>query len=180
MLYFMEYEPEGRAEDRVTEHILGRRLLEYGLKEEYGRSYEVEKKEGGKPYLRDASHIYFNITHTKGIVFCAVSDRVIGVDAEYMRQPKKSLVERICSEEERDYIYGCREMEVERFTRIWTLKESYVKAIGSGLAFPLGDVWFRIDEGEDRGEISCNMQGWEFRQFLIGRKYVVSVCERKE
>lgn len=186
MLYFMEYVPEGKTEDRRTEHIIGRQLLEYGLKEEYKRAYEVGYMKGGKPYLPEASHIYFNISHTKGLVVCAISDREIGIDAEYMRDFRESLIQRVCSDAEKKYIFqgqdmGDKEAAIcrERFTRIWTLKESYIKAIGKGLSFPLREIEFFIKEKKERTvSVTASIPGWNYRQFILQGKYVVSVCER--
>lgn len=189
MLYFMEYKPTGKMEDRKTEHALGRKLLAYGLKEEYGEEYKVEKTGRGKPYLFGAPYIHFNISHTKGIVVCVVSEREIGVDVEYIREAKESLIRRVCSKEEREYIWGDR-LEKEgrenvrsndiylRFTRIWTLKESYGKAIGKGLAFSMKENSFSLEEGEQGMIVCSSIGGWNYRQFMLGRKYVVSVCEK--
>lgn len=41
---------EGRKCDRFREHILGRRLLEWGLLQEYGRTWEVIAPENGNPF----------------------------------------------------------------------------------------------------------------------------------
>lgn len=186
MLYFMEYVPEGKAGNQRIEHMIGRQLLEYGLKEEYGRTYEVGYLDGGKPYLPEAPHIHFNISHTRGLVICAVSDREIGIDAEYMRDFRESLIQRVCSEAEKKYIFQGqdkrnREADIcrERFTRIWTLKESYIKAIGKGLAFPLREIEFFIKE-EERQQVSvtAGIPGWNYRQFILSGKYIISVCEK--
>lgn len=80
MLYFMEYEPMGKIEDREMEHMLGRKLLAYGLMQEYGKEYKVEQVQGGKPYLLEAPYISFNISHTRGMVVCGISEKEIGVD----------------------------------------------------------------------------------------------------
>lgn len=195
MLYFMEYEATGRSEDRKTEHILGRRLLSYGLREEYGRDYNVEQLEGGKPYLPEAPYIYFNISHTKGMVVCGISEKEIGVDVEYIREAREAVIHRICSEKERDYIFGGTGMRKGiksddnkedvglkdisiRFTRIWTLKESYVKAIGKGLAFSMKEISFFWEEAKKERIIRSNISGWKYHQFMLRGKYIVSVCEK--
>lgn len=193
MLYFMEYEAMGTIEDREMEHILGRKLLAYGLKEEYGKDYKIEQAEGGKPYLLEAPHIFFNISHTRGMVVCGVSEREIGVDVEYVREAKENLIQRVCSKEERKYIWGEGDMEEKRklkndkidkmeginlrFTRIWTLKESYGKAIGKGLAFSMKENSFSLEESKKGIIVGSNIEGWNYRQFMLRRKYVVSVCE---
>lgn len=180
MLYFIEYEPTGRPEDRKTEHLLGRRLLEYGLKEEYGRVYDIEQIEGGKPYLPKAPHIHFNISHTKGIVVCIIGKKEIGIDIEYIREAKDSLICRICSSAEKEYICEKPEDRNRRFTSIWTLKESYIKAIGKGLSFSLKEIEFFIQntkEGDNM--IASNIEGWNYRQFVLKGKYILSICESR-
>lgn len=180
MLYFIEYEPTGRPEDRKTEHMLGRRLLEYGLKEEYGKVYDIGQMEGGKPYLPKAPHIYFNISHTKGIVVCVIGKKEIGIDVEYIRQAKDSLICRVCSSKEKKYIYEKPEEKNQRFTSIWTLKESYIKAIGKGLSFSLKEVEFFIQNTETEGNlITSNIAGWNYRQSVLKGKYILSICESK-
>ena len=48
----------------------------------------------------------------------------------------------------------------ERFFRLWTLKESFVKATGQGLAFPLKDITFSWEEADIKGSVP----GWHFYQ----------------
>lgn len=49
----------------------------------------------------------------------------------------------------------------ERFFEIWTLKESYCKAIGLGLAFPMREIAFTKDK---EGTIAGSRPGWRFWQ----------------
>lgn len=80
MIYLASYEPGGSLYNREREHILGRSLLNFGLMKEYGRTWEVEQEAGSKPRLKGAKGVEFNISHTKGLVVCAVADRALGVD----------------------------------------------------------------------------------------------------
>lgn len=177
MLYFMEYEPMGKIEDREMEHMLGRKLLAYGLMQEYGKEYKVEQVQGGKPYLLEAPYISFNISHTRGMVVCGISEKEIGVDVEYIREAKESLIRRVCSKEEQEYIWGEGNIPL-RFTRIWTLKESYVKAIGKGLAFSLKEISFSLKESEQGIMIESSVGGWNYRQFMSRGNYVITVGEK--
>lgn len=198
MLYFMEYEPEKSPRNAKTEHTIGRKLLAYGLMEEYGKVYEVEQMKGEKPYFPKAPYIYFNISHTRGMVVCILSDKEIGIDIEYIRKADNSLICRICSEEEKEYILGKTNTDSEeeqkyilgktnvdseeerniRFTRIWTLKESYIKAIGKGLAFSMKDISFSLQEAGKEIIITANVLGWNYKQFMLNGKYIVSICEK--
>lgn len=66
----------------------------------------------------------------------------------------------------------------ERFSQIWTLKESYIKMTGEGLSFPLEEVNFRIGgQGKGGCNIWCSQPAY-FSQKQIG-EYWVSVCTRE-
>ena len=56
--------------------------------------------------------------------------------------------------------------------RLWTLKESYVKAIGIGVSYPLKNISFSFENGR----IISNVENCVFNQTVIGGKYIVSLC----
>ncbi len=176
MLYLSEYPLATSKENKETEHALGRSLLHHGLELEYGDTWDVCEAEGGKPYLKDAEHVHFNISHTKGLVVCGISDREIGVDVERIREFKEAILRKACAPQEQEYVMAANGLErAERFFRLWTLKESYIKAIGKGLAFPLDQISFSF-EGD---EIRASIPGWRYEQFQYGEQYIVSVCRAK-
>ena len=174
MLYLAEYTSTTSKEDKVTEHELGRQLLRQGLEQEYGQTWEVYVEEKKKPILKDAEGICFNISHTKGLVACGISRREIGVDVERVRKFKEAVVRKACSEEEQKYVFAGQDDQEKatRFCKLWTLKESYIKAIGKGLAFPLDEITFEIAEDE----IFSNIPGWRYEQFEYGKEYIIAVC----
>lgn len=206
MIYLAEYHVQNCMKDKKTEHLLGQQLLAYGLSEEYQISgipiedmvIRISKQ---KPILKFFPDISFNITHTKGLAGCVISENHVGIDAEFIRTFDIRLMKKICSPSEISYIcerwlpcendlgkttFSAADMEQirndlecqERFFRIWTLKESYVKAIGKGLAFPLREITFCIKENVKCKEtISGSIPGWKFRQFRFRSKYIISVCE---
>ena len=92
MIYAAPYRPEGRKCDRSREHILGRRLLERGLLQEYGRTWEVIAPENGKPFLKDSPGVFFSISHTEGMAVCAVCSHPVGIDIQVRKPCSKGLV----------------------------------------------------------------------------------------
>ena len=57
------------------------------------------------------------------------------MDVELMRTGKQKIAQRFFAEDERKYLEKC--WTDEAFTGIWTRKEAYIKAVGTGIAMSL-------------------------------------------
>ena len=106
----------------------------------------------GKPYcipMNAGKQIEFSLTHTHGLVACAVSSVPVGIDAEWIgRKVDFDLLREALSEEERIQLEGCDPAsQHRRFLEYWTLKEAYLKAIGKGLSVNLKSVSFDVANG---------------------------------
>ena len=94
--------------------------------------------EQGKPYLPDRPGVHFSLSHSGDYVLCALGDSELGCDVETPRKVELSLTSRFFHPEEAARLFSLPGEEQETaFLRLWTLKESYVKARGLGLALPL-------------------------------------------
>jgi 4'-phosphopantetheinyl transferase len=95
--------------------------------------------------------IDFNLSHTDGLTACAVSAGVgVGVDVEKIRRLDDlgSLARKSFSAVEVAELFALPEAEHHRrFYELWSLKESYVKATGIGVALGLGKFSFRLSAG---------------------------------
>ena len=82
-------------------HEAGRALLGQMVEGYTGAPMpEIAIGDRGKPYF-PGSRLHFSISHTKHHVFCALSDRPIGLDAEEEdRSISLALAEKILSREE--------------------------------------------------------------------------------
>ncbi len=111
------------------------RLLHEILEQEYGILNPVlELGPHGKPFLPDGPH--FNISHSRGHVAVAFSPEPVGLDMEQVRPFHEKLPQRIFSPGELLWFQRRNSCRVD-FFKLWTLKESYYKYMGTGLpGFP--------------------------------------------
>lgn len=95
----------------------------------------------GKPRLADRPSVHFSLSHSGDRAVLAVSERhEMGIDIERVRPlDHLDLARRYFHPNEVAAIEGVRPTEEQllAFFRIWTLKESVVKAVGKGLSLPL-------------------------------------------
>ena len=95
----------------------------------------------------------------------------MGVDVEPIRPLRPKVIRRICTEEERQLIAQASNPD-EAFFRIWTLKESYVKAIGIGVSYPMQTIALHLEGAA----ISSNLPGYRFVQYVLQNRYVLALC----
>ena len=108
-------------------------LLHTLWREEFQRPFpEIAYTRRGKPCFVNED-VYFSVTHTKEHVFCTISDRPVGIDAEETdRQVSPDLAEKVLSAGEyRQYLAA--EDKNRAFLTFWVLKEAAAKCTGEGL-----------------------------------------------
>lgn len=114
----------------------------------------------GKPYLLNSSRqISFSVSHTSGLIVCAVSlNCSIGIDTEQIDYNNNviSIAKHVFSRHEIQELMDlqCRFQKVRHFYEIWTLKESLIKAHGKALEIPLD--YFRFVAGERNPNMLAN------------------------
>jgi 4'-phosphopantetheinyl transferase len=98
----------------------------------------------GKPLIADDQNrgaLSFNLSHSNGMALCAVArGRRVGVDIEYMCADFATLevAEHFFSKDEFETLKGAPiDRRAEAFFNCWSRKESYIKAIGMGVSYPL-------------------------------------------
>ena len=92
---------------------------------------EVICGEGGKPALQDGPE--FSLSHSGERVLCALSDEAVGADLQQLRPCNPALARRFFTGAEEAWLEEQRERD-QAFSLLWSLKESYVKFLGSGIA----------------------------------------------
>ena len=111
---------------------IGSILVRYAIKKVFNipiSKQEFTKSENGKPYLMGYKNIYFNVSHSNGYVVCAISNKEVGIDIQYIKEYKESLSKYICNEEELNMLEKSNN-KLEGFTKLWSKKESYIKMLG--------------------------------------------------
>jgi 4'-phosphopantetheinyl transferase len=110
---------------------------------------EFEYNEHGKPGIAadsDTKKISFNLSHSRNLALCAVAAKGdVGIDVEYIRpvlKPEK-ILERFFAPGEMEYFQSRPEiMRSRAFMSLWTIKEAYSKAVGTGFSSSLKDLDF--------------------------------------
>ena len=166
-----EISEQRREQALKFKHELGKRLcvlayqlLKRGLAEVYGiRENPVfEYNEHGKPMIVGHPEIFFNLSHCKEAAICVVSDQPVGVDVESVRSFNESLVRYTMNDAEVKEIESAEDQAVA-FIRLWTMKESALKLIGTGISNELKQV--------------LQQENLKFQTFVdTQRRFVYSIC----
>ena len=136
------------------------------------------KNQYGKPYLQGYTDFKFNISHSGDFVVCAVDDKSIGVDIEEVKNIEYKEISRNCfTENEFNYInQENSNIQLNRFYKIWTLKESYIKYCGQGLSMPLESFSIDIDKENIKVIVNEEYKEHTFKLFSIESNYKMAVC----
>ena len=121
----------------LEENTSSKALLTKVLQENYIANKEIIYNAYGKPYLKN-NELYFNISHDKNITVLVTSDKEIGVDLEYLTY-RPSVVKKYFNLKEQNIIKKSSRKEYD-FTKIWVMKEAYVKMKGMGITYGLQNV----------------------------------------
>ena len=146
VIYFTEVPQQ--YEHKNMEHMIGEKLLETGLLQEYGLKLSREPRatgEHGKPFLSLQPKIHYNITHSGKYVMCILAGQEVGIDVQQHRKANyERMLERMVPQDMIREILDADEPEKAFFTQ-WVLREAYIKWTGEGLSRDLRTI--SLDEG---------------------------------
>lgn len=133
------------------------------------------RNEYGKPYLINRNDIFFNISHSGDWVGCAIGQKPIGIDIEYIQPIDLNIAKRFFSPDEYSALQRQPpENRLDFFYYLWTLKESYIKAVGKGLAIPLNS--FTIHTEGDSALLTGLDQSYHCKKYDFVKGYKMAVC----
>ena len=100
---------------------------------------EIKTDRYGKPYLEN-NNFFFNLSHSEYRAMCVVSDTPAGCDVEKIKDADMAVAENFFREDEYLYVKSAQTQleKNDRFFRVWTLKESFMKCNGCTPEYQLG------------------------------------------
>ena len=96
---------------------------------------QICKSIHGKPYIK-GDKVFFNATHSKGLLALAVGKKEVGLDCESLLGKARPAVLNKFTEREKSEI-----LTTSDFYAHWTARESYIKFLGATLAA----TWRRVE-----------------------------------
>ena len=179
-------QPEDRHRHLLTRALLRTALSEYSSVP--AAQWSFARDTFGRPRIADqhpdAAQISFNVSHTREVILLGITQRAaLGVDIEALheRAAGLQLAERYFSAREAASVRAVPEsLQQSRFLEYWTLKESYIKALGRGLTIPLNKFSFdRRDRGialTAEAEVDRDPGRWRFWLLRPRADHLAAVC----
>lgn len=170
-----------RASD-YQRSVLGDAIVHRILRDKLGLDpmhIEIIRNAYGKPFLKDHDNLHFNVSHSGHWIVCAVSQDPVGIDVEKMEAIDMDIAKRYFHENEFNALLHCDpSVRLPRFFDLWTLKESYIKAVGKGLHLPLDSFSMELQGGEWEWApvVGENGETYYFKQYAVEEGYKLSVC----
>ncbi len=137
--------------DFIAAHALLRSMLTSYVNFPAG-AWRFTTDADGKPRIdprNGPGELPFNLSHTHGLVAAAVAARgTVGIDVERIDPAKAdvAMADAFFAPAEVRMLQGAPAAERTKcFFRLWTLKEAYIKAIGTGLGTRLDSFAFTVE-----------------------------------
>lgn len=158
-----------QSEKRKKEFCIGRALLrETALSLDPSlqiSNLEITEGPYGKPYFKDLSHLYFNLSHNNDSLVLLLSNfGEVGVDLENTQRVAALNTRKWLSPQEQNW----SQEQALKLAFLWTRKEAYSKALGGGLRLDFSTLDVRSSEQKDFHLASFSNQ-----------KEVLSLCLKK-
>jgi 4'-phosphopantetheinyl transferase len=152
-------------------------------------NWQFGKNRYGKPFISQPSTsavLKFNISHTAGLVICAITrDSEIGVDVEDRQRSTRSAFSSLFSYFSAEEITELEALpaaeQKHRFFEHWTLKEAYIKARGAGFAIPLNQFGFHFKDEKiaafrTHPDLNDPPDNWQFWQTPFDDRYEIALA----
>jgi len=150
----------------------------------------------GKPIVIDGCDGWdYNVSHAGDWVVIAANEGVVGVDVMKLVDKRIDRLENFFHLMNKQFTVSEWQVirnkdndeknKLARFFRNWALKESYVKAVGTGLNINLRTLNFIIENEIETGKVECKTKlnieekkstNWHFEESFLDEEHVVCVA----
>ena len=181
-----------RFEAGQRQTLISRVLVRLALSARAGvapAAWKFVRNRFGKPAIAEpaGTGIEFNLSHTHGLVVCAVGEgAAVGVDVEDLSRSNSGMdiARRFFAPAEVAALEALPiEARHEAFFTFWTLKEAFIKGRGLGMSLPLDQFAFRLVDGQpphidfvptedERPET------WQFARLRLTDRYAAALAVR--
>ncbi len=157
----------------ASEVLLGKALKLNGIDD-----FTLETDENGKPYLKGISGLKFNLSHSEERVMCVISEKEVGCDLEWIKKTNYGMAEYFLTKDEITILNSSMAEEEKQvmFYRFWTLKESFMKAVGLGMRIPLKDFSFSFEEDHIFVHQNIDQKTYYMKEYNLKDGYRYAVC----
>lgn len=196
MRWLPQEEHQSAAKFRVAsarhQHVIGRGMARFLIADTNTAPHQIQFRnlDHGKPIVETPEQLRrpFNIAHTKGLVICGIgaeaADEWLGVDIEGLdRKTDPGLAQRYFAPEEIEQLDRVKNDDAKQalFLKIWTLKEAFIKAIGTGLNTPLDQFAFVNASSNSprlvlKDESLAQGRHWQIRNVIPRQGYIAAVA----
>lgn len=134
----------------------------------YFNNYKFKINDYGKPYIEN-NEFYFNKSYSCDLGVLTIENKECGIDIEKIKEYSDVMAKRIFSVDEYNYVNSKKNINYY-FTLLWTLKEAYLKYIGTGINIKLGSISFVKNNKLLLKNFDC-----KFKVIKVDN-YVISIC----
>lgn len=149
-----------KLETKLAQIVLKNMLKHFDLK-----LPEIYLSDSGKPFFKD-SKIFFNYSHSKNYIACAISQHEVGIDIEQTNIIISDNISKKYLDNEEDNL---------KRIEIWVKKESYSKLKGLGLQIGFQNI--KLDKLKEKSffkkekqymfSIYCDSENIEFKELSL-------------
>lgn len=168
--------------------ILAESLVRFSLIKDFGISPDrisFGRDANGRPFLETQRSIQFNLSHSGNWVGCIIEtgsgSGAVGIDIEQIRQDLDPLeTGTIFSGREKDAIKALNaDDRLKRFFQLWTLKESYTKALGLGVGRSFDTFrfeWDNMDSIKLFDPLDQRNTAFQFQSISLDEEHLSAAC----
>lgn len=145
-------------------------------------SIVIQLDKNNKPFIKNVNNLYFNLSHSNKIGLCIISDKEVGCDVEKISDDFLDIAKTYFNKNEINLIEQQKtyKNKQELFFRLWTLKESYTKALGIGLNLDLNKFQISLNNKKIKVSSDINIDtNFYFEEIdLKNTDYKCSICSK--